>query len=716
MSNDSQLTQIPRNVQARIGDILADFTEDAAVNNSATRSGLHDVLERNHGLHTIDSRRGLTSSVQLRAGESANLNSQIRTRKDLADRVQQLIANGNRGRAATLAEQNALDQWKHAEPNEMLRHGLDKIVKFVTNNPSILPDLLDTLKPMEDKCRSGISDASKNIAQLLNGLSEMQGQCKTLQRASENHVFEELQAANETNGMSEQVSAIADELKDLKARHAYQMQRTQKAATRCKELEEENKRLKDENKKALESRDVAKATLESERQRLEEGLSANEEVLQRLRREHESALRDAQGISKAMSMEQSTDELSRLLSNALSSIMTHMAKCGPLEREKDRIQKSLDAATKDAEDKQNLLNSLSHISIENQEQRRKLAEQSDLIAKLPSLDEYRITCQRLRESQEKAQSASHSGTIVAFCSMALATISACENDDRKRTVDITLLATSWKTATEWSGQNTSSLVRRQFRSVVHGLVSTADGGTGNDALNLARLLLVRAHTSPACLSVALLEQLAAALETAGEMMVTKAMGFVYALLQLKGPNSQSPDSWSFSRGLLVVRCLSLLASYVQETRTCSRLATIAQSVRGKVRSSILVRAMLEHVIKLLSGTPEYLGDTLARTTFARRVKTRSLHTVYPDGQDLIVVDGGNNVAFVRSTQFDWDQEDVFRDSLRFREAPMLGTCQIMLPSIVEEMHLYDIFHATVVRAEGSQPLTAHHPDYTFIVE
>lgn len=122
-------------------------------------------------------------------------------------------------------------------------------------------------------------------------------------------------------------------------------------------------------------------------------------------------------------------------------------------------------------------------------------------------------------------------------------------------------------AAEWSQNNRTSLTRRESLVMISGLAKPVINCT--DALTLARLLLIRTHTNPSYLSVALLEQLAAALSGAEENVATQATGFIYALLQTKARDFEEAGSWSYSKTLLVVRCLSILASYVQGGETCS---------------------------------------------------------------------------------------------------------------------------------------------------
>lgn len=72
---------------------------------------------------------------------------------------------------------------------------------------------------------------------------------------------------------------------------------------------------------------------------------------------------------------------------------------------------------------------------------------------------------------------------------------------------------------------------------------------------------------------------------------------------------------------------------------------------------------------------------------------------YPDGDNLIVVDVDNKVALVRPNQFIFLREDYsYRPWLEFQDAPLVGTCQVALPSMSEEKHLYDILARSLRKA------------------
>lgn len=84
------------------------------------------------------------------------------------------------------------------------------------------------------------------------------------------------------------------------------------------------------------------------------------------------------------------------------------------------------------------------------------------------------------------------------------------------------------------------------------------------------------------------------------------MGFVYALLLDKIQGSEAV--WNFSKFLMIIRCLSILALYVGGTETCSELVQLAHTIRKKlIPASLLVRVVLQHAIKLLMRQPESLS-------------------------------------------------------------------------------------------------------------
>lgn len=341
-----------------------------------------------------------------------------------------------------------------------------------------------------------------------------------------------------------------------------------------------------------------------------------------------------------------------------------------------------------------------------------LGKQRELLSKLPSLNEYVLLCDKARNQK------SDTDEVLKFCSSVLGAISASGGDLGATTVSIECLRKSWNVALGWSQRNGSTLTRQHSYAAVDGLVQLA--ATSKDALGLAQLLLLRAHASPSLLSVALIEQLAVSLNTADEVTVTRSMGFVYALMQDK--EREFGGTWSFSRSLLIVRCLSVLASHVQEADICSKLVRFAENIHSKISPSspssplVLVQALLEHALKLFKGLPELLAETLAQSKSVPQIKTRTGERLYPDGENLVVVNTDSKVAFVRPHQFRWEFDEMCQPGFIFEAAPLLGTRRVTLPSIVEEEDLYDIFHESLTRAMQPESVGISHPDYTFIVQ
>lgn len=342
--------------------------------------------------------------------------------------------------------------------------------------------------------------------------------------------------------------------------------------------------------------------------------------------------------------------------------------------------------------------------------------QTRLITKLPGLNQYETLCRRLARLEEnEASNASRSNETSNFSSLMLANISTFGKESYTREVDVQSLRVSWNMAAEWSQNNRTSLTHRESLVMISGLAKPVINCT--DALTLARLLLIRTHTNPSYLSVALLEQLAAALSGAEENVATQATGFIYALLQTKARDFEEAGSWSYSKTLLVVRCLSILASYVQGGEICLQLVRIARSIRNKISSTlILIQVMLENAIKLLTNCPESLTESLRRSSIAKRVKTAS-HTLYPDGENLIVIDDDDNLGLVRPDQFHWHDEEYQSElHMEFVAAPLLGTCRVKLPGLIEEMYIFDILHDAISRAEWPGSSLGYKPDYVFVVE